>query len=186
MPESIHTKMARGLRRRPLARPAHRPRPYEPWPEEGEGGMVERELPFVMGVLGDFSGDPTEPLEPLEKRKFVQIDRVNFNEVMARIKPRLKLSVENTLQGDGTVMDVELKFNSLDDFEPARVVQQVEPLRKLMETRDKLRDLSTKVDRSQGLENVLARVLEDFGNVQKLSEELGAGSPNSFDDETKR
>ena len=169
MEESIHQKMARA--RRP--RPPHR---YEDEPE----------LPFVVGVLGDLSGEPAEPLEPFEKRKPVQIDRVNFNEVMARMKPRLKLSVKNTLRGDGNAMDVELKFNSMDDFEPARVVQQVEPLRKLLETRDKLRDLSKKVDRSQGLENVLARVLENFGNVQKLSEELGAGSPHRPDDETKR
>lgn len=175
MAESIHEKLKR----------VRKPRVHITYDVETEGGMVERELPFVMGVLGDFSGDPTEPLEPLEKRKFVQIDRDNFNEVMARMKPGLKLRVENTIQGDGSEMAVELKFHSMDDFEPAKIAQQVEPLRKLMETRDKLRDLSTKVDRSSDLESVLEKVLENSDELQKLSQELGDGGSNSPDEEDK-
>lgn len=173
MAESIHDKLKR----------VRKPRVHITYDVETEGGMIERELPFVMGVLGDFSGDPTEPLEPLEKRKFVQIDRDNFNQVMARMKPGLNMRVENTIQGDGSEMAVSLKFNSMDDFEPAKILQQVEPLRRLMETRDKLRDLSTKVDRSSDLENVLEKVLENSGELQKLSQELGTGGPDKPEEE---
>jgi len=135
--------------------------------------MVEKELPFVVGVLGDFSGSPSEPLKPLKDRKFIQIDRDNFNGVMARMTPGLKMKVENTLKGDGSEMAVELKMKSIEDFEPGAVVQQVEPLRKLQETRDKLRDLLTKIDRSEDLESVLERVLQNDAELKKLSGELG-------------
>jgi type VI secretion system protein ImpB len=126
-----------------------------------------------VGVLGDFSGDPTEPLKPLKDRKFVQIDRDNIAEVMARMTPGLNLRVENTLKGDGSELGVQLKFRSMDDFEPANVVKQVEPLRKLLETRDKLRDLLTKVDRSEDLESVLEQVLQNTDQLKKLSSDLG-------------
>jgi type VI secretion system protein ImpB len=109
--------------------------------------------------MGDFSGDPTAPLRPLTERKFVQIDRDNFNEVMASMTPGLKLKVDNTLANDGTQMAVDLKFNSMDDFEPARVAAQVPALAALLETRAKLRDLMSKVDRSEELENLLEQVL---------------------------
>jgi type VI secretion system protein ImpB len=127
----------------------------------------------VVGVMGDFSGDPTQPLKPLKDRKFVQIDRDNFDSVMARMNPGLKMKVENTLAGDGSEMAVDLKFNSMADFEPESVVSQVEPLQKLRETRDRLRDLMTKVDRSEDLENLLEKVLKNQGDLDKLSAELG-------------
>jgi type VI secretion system protein ImpB len=165
MTKSIHDKLKR-------VRP---PRVHITYDVETEGAVVQKDLPFVMGVLGDFSGDPTEPLKPLKDRKFVQIDRDNFNEVMARMTPGLNLKVENTLKGDGSEMGVQLKFKSLDDFAPANIVKQVDPLRKLLETRDKLRDLLTKVDRSEDLENILEQVLENTDQLKKLSEELGAG-----------
>ncbi len=92
--------------------------------------------------------------------------------------------MENTLTGDGSEMAVQLKFNSMEDFEPARVVKQVEPLRKLLETRDKLRDLLTKVDRSEDLESVLEDVLENTDRLKKLSEELGVKAPRREEDET--
>src|SRR5262249_46347503 len=133
------------------------------------------ELPFVMGVLGDFSGKPTQPLRPLKDRKFIQIDRDNINEVMARMTPGLQFRVANTLKGDGSELSVDLKFNSMEDFDPGRVVQQVEPLKKLLETRDKLRDLLTKVDRSDELENLLERILKSDEDIKKLSAELGVG-----------
>src|SRR5262249_28754981 len=145
MGASIHDKLGR-------VRP---PRVHITYQVETEGAVVEKELPFVVGVLGDFSGNPTEPLKPLTDRKFIQIDRDNFNDVMARMTPGLNLKVENTLKGDGSEMSVQLKFNSLEDFEPGKLVQQVEPLRKLLETRNKLRDLLTKVDRSEDLESSL-------------------------------
>src|SRR5437868_10682632 len=142
MSRSIHEKLER-------VRP---PRVHIKYEVHTGGAAVEKELPFVVGVLGDFSGNPTEPLKPLRDRKFIQIDRDNFNDIMARMTPGLNLKVENTLKGDGSEMAVQLKFRSMDDFEPVRVVNQVEPLKKLLETRDKLRDLLTKVDRSEDLE----------------------------------
>jgi type VI secretion system protein ImpB len=144
---------------------------------ETEGAMVKKELPFVVGVLGDFSANPTEPLKPLKDRKFVQIDRDNFNDIMARMTPGLNMKVDNTLKGDGSQMSVQLKFNSLDDFEPGKVAKQVEPLRKLLETRDKLRDLLTKVDRSEDLENILERVLQNTDDLKNLSADLGVSGP---------
>ena len=163
MAESIHEKLKR-------VRP---PRVHITYDVETEGAVVQKELPFVMGVLGDFSGNPTAPLQPLKNRKFVQIDRDNFNEVMSRMTPGLNLRVENTLKGDGTEMSVQLKFNSIEDFEPANIVNQVEPLRKLLETRNKLRDLATKVDRSDKLENLLEQVLSNDEQIKKLASDLG-------------
>jgi type VI secretion system protein ImpB len=137
------------------------------------GAVEEKELPFVVGVVGDFSGNPTEPLKPLKDRKFIQIDRDNFNEVMTRMTPGLNLRVENTLKGDGSEMAVQLKFNSMEDFEPANVANQIEPLRKLLETRNKLRDVLVKIDRSDELEGILERVLQNTEELKKLQAELG-------------
>ncbi len=142
----------------------------------GAGSMAEmRELPFVVGILGDFSGDPTEPLRPLSERKFIQIDRDNFNEVMARMTPGLNIRVDNKLADDGSQMAVALKFNSIEDFEPGRVAEQVPALKALLETRNKLRDLMSKVDRSEQLENLLEQILKNEGELKSLSGELGLG-----------
>jgi type VI secretion system protein ImpB len=161
--ESIHDKLER----------VRKPRVHITYQVETEGAMVEKELPFVVGVLGDFSGNPTQPLKPLRDRKFIQIDRDNFNDVLARMTPGVNCRVENTLADDGTEMAVSLAFKSIEDFEPGRIVQQVEPLRKLLETRDRLRDLLTKVDRSEDLENLLDRVLQNTEDLKKLSSDLG-------------
>src|SRR5437763_13953270 len=99
---------------------------------ETEGAAVEKELPFVVGVLGDFSGNPTEPLKPLKDRKFIQIDRDNFNDVMTRMTPGVNLKVDNTLKDDGSELGVQLKFGSMDDFSPEKVAAQVDPLKKLI------------------------------------------------------
>lgn len=163
MSQSVHSKLSR-------VRP---PRVHITYKVETEGAEVVKELPFVVGVLGDFSGDPTAQLKPLKDRKFIQIDRDNFNDVMARMTPGLNMRVENTLKGDGTEMAVQLKFQSMEDFEPARVVEQVEPLRKLLETRNKLRDLLTKVDRSDDLEALLEKLLQNGEEIKKVSSELG-------------
>jgi type VI secretion system protein ImpB len=163
MAESVHEKLKR-------VRP---PRVHITYDVETEGAVVQKELPFVVGVLGDFSGNPTSPLQPLKNRKFVQIDRDNINEVMQRMTPGLNFRVENTLKGDGTEMSVQLKFNSMEDFEPANVVNQVEPLRKLLETRNKLRDLATKVDRSDKLENLLEQILSNDEQIKKFASDLG-------------
>lgn len=134
--------------------------------EEGDA-MVKKDLPFVVGVLGDFSGNPTEPLKPLKDRKFVQIDRDNFNDVMARFTPGLNLKVNNTLQNDGTEMSVNLKFKSMDDFSPARVAEQVEPLKKLLETRQQLQTLRSMAGRSEELEEALDKTLKETDKHRK-------------------
>src|SRR5262249_28098515 len=139
---SIHDKLER----------VRKPRVHITYQVETEGAEVEKELPFIVGVLGDFSGNPTAPLKPLKERKFIQIDRDNFNDIMARMTPGANFRVANTLKDDGSEIAVQLKFNSIEDFEPARVVEQVEPLKKLLATRNKLRDLLSKVDRSEDLE----------------------------------
>ena len=129
--------------------------------------------PRGVGVMGDFSGDPTTPLKSMTDRKFTQIDRDNFNDVMANMTPGLKLKVDNTLAEDGSQMAVDLKFNSMDDFEPARVAAQVPALAALLETRAKLRDLMSKVDRSEELEALLEQVLKSESELKNLSGELG-------------
>jgi type VI secretion system protein ImpB len=172
--DSVHQKLER----------VRKPRVHIKYEVEIGDAIEERELPFVVGVVGDFSGDPTTKLPDLRKRKFIQIDRDNFNDVMARMTPGLNLKVENTLKADGSEMGVQLKFNSMDDFQPANVVQQVEPLRKLLETRDKLRDLLTKVDRSQDLEGLLEQVLQNEDQLKALSADLGlseSGQPKKED-----
>lgn len=145
-----------------------KPRVHLTMDVETEGGTLKKELPFVVGVLGDFSGNPTEPLKSLKDRKFTAIDRDNFNEVMAKLTPGLKLRVENTVKGDGSEMAVSLKFRSMEDFEPANVARQIEPLKKLLETREKLRELQTKVDLSDKLENVLENILANTEGLEKL------------------
>ena len=167
MAESIHKKLER----------VRKPRVHITYEVETEGAMVERELPFAIGVMGDFSGDPSEPLKPLKDRKFIQVDRDNFNDVMARLTPGLNLKVDNTLQDDGSQMAVELKFRSMDDFEPGAVVNQVPVLKKLMDTRNQLRDLMTKVDRSDQLEKVLERVLQNTDDLKKMGSDLGVDAP---------
>jgi len=166
MSASVHDKLNR----------VRKPRVHITYDVETEGAAIVRELPFVMGVMGDFSGDPTAPLQPMSERKFVQIDRDNFNDVMARMNPGLKLKVDNTLSEEGGQMAVDLKFNSIEDFEPARVAEQVPALRTLMETRAKLRDLMSKVDRSEELEGLLEKVLQNENELKTLSGQLGIES----------
>jgi type VI secretion system protein ImpB len=138
------------------------------------GGAIElKELPFVIGVLGDFVGNPEEALPAIKNRKFVEIDPDNFNQVMAGMKPRLTFSVDNKLQDDGSKMGVELKFNSIEDFEPDNVAQQVEPLRKLVEARRKLSDLRSKMDGNDKLETMLNDVISNADKQKELSDALG-------------
>lgn len=138
------------------------------------GGAIElKELPFVVGVMGDFVGKPEEPLPAFKNRKFVEIDPDNFDQVMAGMSPRLAFTIDNKLQDDGSKMGVELKFNSIEDFEPDRVVQQVEPLRKLVEARQKLSDLLSKMDGNDKLESLLEDVMSNADKQKQLSDALG-------------
>ena len=169
MAESIHEKLKR----------VRKPRVHITYEVETEGAEILRELPFVVGIMGDFSGDPTDPLRPLAERKFIQIDRDNFNEVMARMTPGLNIRVANKLADDGSEMAVALKFNSIEDFEPGRVADQVPALKALLETRNKLRDLMSKVDRSEQLESLLEQILKNENELKSLSGELGLDKPEA-------
>ncbi|GAB2915019.1 type VI secretion system contractile sheath small subunit [Rheinheimera gaetbuli] len=160
--ESIHSKLSR----------VRKPRVHITYDVETEGAAVKKELPFVVGVMGDFAGQNTEALKPLKDRRFVQIDRDNFDEVLKRMNPKLSFKVDNKLAADGSEFNVDLQFKSMQDFEPAAIVRQVEPLDKLMATRNKLRDLMTKIDRSEELENILERVLNNNQDLQQLAQEL--------------
>jgi type VI secretion system protein ImpB len=138
------------------------------------GGAIQmKELPFVIGVIGDFVGKPEEPLPPLKNRKFVEIDADNFNQVLAGMKPRLAFTVENKLQNDGSKIGVELRFSNIEDFEPDNIVQQVEPLRRLVEARRKLADLRSKMDGNEKLEAVLEEIITNADKQKQLSEALG-------------
>lgn len=137
-----------------------------------------KELPFVMGIMADLSGKPAEPLPKMKDRKFVEIDRDNFNDIMAGIKPRLAFQVDNKMAGedseDGGKMNVELNFRSLEDFEPVQVIKQIDPLRKLYEARRRLEDLKTKLDGNDDLEAMLRDMIADAdkqAEVKKLLEE---------------
>jgi type VI secretion system protein ImpB len=167
MPESVQKKLSR----------VRKPRVHITYDVETEGAEVRKELPFVVGVVGDFSGKSYEPAKPLRDRKFIQIDRDNFDDVMKRMTPGAEFRVENTLAGDDTEMPVALRFNSMDDFEPGAVVEQVEPLRKLLAVRNKLRDLMSKVDRSEDLEIILEEVLRNTDKLSALAGELGSETP---------
>jgi type VI secretion system protein ImpB len=163
MATSIHERLSR----------VRRPRVHITYEVETEGAQVVHQIPFVVGVLGDFAGDPEQPLRPLNERKFIQIDGDNFDEVMARIAPGLHLKVDNKLAGEDGKMAVELRFRSLDVFEPARVLDQVPALRALLETRNRLRDLMSKADRSEELEALLEKVLKNESDLKSISGQLG-------------
>lgn len=138
------------------------------------GGAIElKELPFVVGVMGDFVGKPEEPLPAIKNRKFVEIDPDNFNQVLAGMKPRVAFSVDNKLQDDGSKVGVDLTFTNIEDFEPDQIVQNVEPLRKLVEARQKLSDLRSKMDGNEKLENILNDIISDVDKQKQISEALG-------------
>ena len=138
------------------------------------GGAIEmKELPFVIGVLGDFSGKPVDPLPRVRDRKFVEIDRDNFDNVLAGMKPRIQMGVENKLNTEGGKIAVELNFRSIEDFEPDQVVQQVEPLRRLVEARRNLSDLLAKMDGNDKLGELLEDVLSNADAQKQLGDALG-------------
>lgn len=171
MSDSIHDKLKR----------VRKPRVHITYDVETNGAVQNKEIPFVMGVMGDYSGDNTDNKKALKDRKFSQIDRDNFNEVMNNVNPQLNMKVENTLEGDDSEMSVNLEFNNMEDFEPQNIVEKVDPLKKLMETRNKLRDLLTKADRSEDLENLLEEVLSSTDALSSLQGELGTDDDKEGD-----
>src|SRR3954469_22636023 len=144
---------------------------------ETGGAMEMKELPFLMGVLGDFSGQPAEPLARLKERKFVEVTPDNFDDVLASMKPHLAFTVENKLSEDADApkLAVDLNFRSLDDFAPDAVARQVKPLRELLELRTQLADLRGSLQTNEKLDEGLQSTLGDADKMNKLRAELGLG-----------
>lgn len=140
---------------------------------EDGGQTVKKELPFVVGVMGDYSGHSSEADKPFKDRKFIQIDGENFNNVMGKMRPELNIKVENTLSDADEEMAVDLKFNNMEDFEPDNVAKQVPALNRLLEIRSQLRDLLSKADRSEDLEAMLEQIMQDESQLKEMAEQLG-------------
>lgn len=138
------------------------------------GNAIEkRELPFVVGVLADLSGMPEKALPPVSKRNFTLIDRDNFNDVLKKIGPRIAFKVPNRLNEDDTKLNVELRFNHMDDFLPANVAKQITPLAKLLEIRNSLANLKTSLIGNEKLETLLQEIMQDQEKLQKAGAEAG-------------
>jgi type VI secretion system protein ImpB len=155
-----------------------RPRVQITYDVETNGAMVKTELPFVVGVLADLSGQPKDKLPALKQRKVVSIDRDNFNSVLEKAAPRVAMKVDNKISGDGK-LGVELNFKHIDDFEPARVAEQVGPLRELLEMRKRLTQLMSKMEGNDKLEELLGQVLNSTEAAKKLAEQMGIEAPKT-------
>jgi len=145
------------------------------------GDAIElKELPFVMGVLGDFTGQPTEPLPRLRDRKFVEVNPDNFDSVLEGMKPHLAFTVENKLSEDPNApqLKVDLNFKSMDDFAPDNVARQVKPLKELVDLRTKLSDLRGSLQGNDKLEELLLDAVGDKDKLDKLKKEMGDGGSN--------
>ncbi len=130
--------------------------------------IIMKELPFVGGIMADLSGKPEEALPKVKDRKFVEIDRDNFNDIMDSINPRIVYQVPNRLVDDDSKLNLELKFNNMDDFNPVNVLQQVKPLKKLFDARQRLTDLLTKLDGNDDLDNLLQDVVSNTESLEEL------------------
>lgn len=141
------------------------------------GGAIEKkELPLVIGILADLSGKPDQPLPKLKERKFVELDKDNFDEVLGSISPRVAFGVENKLGKPGTNINVELRFKTIEDFSPLNVVNQVAPLKKLLEARGRLSDLLAKLDGNDELDSLLQEVVASNDSLKAIKT---AGGPNA-------
>jgi type VI secretion system protein ImpB len=150
-----------------------RPRVQITYDVETLGAMEKKELPFVVGVLADLSGQPKESLAPMKQRKFVPIDRDNFNGVLEKQAPRLAMRVQNRLTDEDTKLAVELNFKKMDDFEPANVVDQVEPLKELLGMRQRLTQLLGKMEGNDKLEQLLTEVMSNTEKALALAKQMG-------------
>lgn len=162
--DSVHKKKER-------IRP---PRVHISYEVELNGAQVMKELPFVVGVVADLAGQPKTPLDRMKDRKFVEIDRDNFDGVLKSMKPRLALKVDNKLQNDGSELSVELNFEKLNDFRPENVAKQVKPLADLIEIRNQLRDLLGRTEGNDRLEELLGAIIENKDVREKLKSTLQA------------
>ncbi|MEL6475996.1 MAG: type VI secretion system contractile sheath small subunit [Pseudomonadota bacterium] len=139
------------------------------------GAEKKVQLPFVMGVMSDLSGKSEEPLPPVADRKFLEIDVDNFDDRMKSMKPRAAFSVPNTLTNEGN-LSVDITFESMDDFSPAAIAKKVEPLRKLLEARTQLANLTTYMDGKTGAENLMAQIIKDPTLLKALASAPSAKS----------
>jgi len=150
-----------------------RPRVHITYDVETNGAMSKVELPFVVGVMADLSGQPKDPLPPMKERKFVNIDRDNFNDVLAKMAPRLAIKVPNKLTGQEGNLGVELNFKHIDDFEPDKVAAQVPALKELLDMRLRLGQLLTKLEGNDKLEAMLTDILGNTEKAMSLAKEMG-------------
>jgi type VI secretion system protein ImpB len=166
MAESLQHKLDR----------VRRPRVQITYDVETNGALQKVELPFVVGVLADLSGQPKEALKGVKDRKFVNIDADNFDDVLAKSAPRLAFGVDNKLTDDNTKVNVELNFKSLDDFSPAKIAEQVGPLKELLDMRQRLSQLLNKMEGNDKLESLLAQVLGNTEKAAALAKDLGVNN----------
>jgi type VI secretion system protein ImpB len=170
--------MATGSSQKFIAR-NRAPRVQIEYDVEVYGAEKKIQLPFVMGVLADLSGKPAEALPDVADRKFLSIDVDNFDDRLKAMKPRAAFQVPNTLTGEGNI-NVELTFESMDDFSPAAVARKVEPLRKLLEARTQLANLVTYMDGKSGAEELIRKALQDpalLGALVAAPKPVEAGAP---------
>jgi len=163
MSESVQKKLTR-------VRP---PRVQITYDVETGGAIEKKELPLIVGIMADLAGKPDGPVIPIKSRKFAEIDRDNFNDVMASIAPRLAFQVSNKLKDDDSKVNAELRFKKIDDFRPEAIAQQIEPLRKLVEARQRLNDLIAKLDGNDDLDALLQDVAANTDSQKKIKEEAG-------------
>src|SRR5262245_3566772 len=176
MSESLQHKLDR----------VRRPRVQITYDVETNGAMQKVELPFVVGVLADLSAQTKETVKPLKERKFVNVDRDNFNDVLQRSAPRLAMKVDNKLTGDGSSkLAVELNFKNMDDFSPANVAAQVPALKELLDMRHRLTQLMSKMEGNDKLEALLADVLQNTDKAAGLVKEMGGGADAPKEGEAK-
>jgi len=132
------------------------------------GAQKKVDLPFVMGVMADLSGKPVDPLAPVQDRKFLEIDAENFDERLKAMKPHVAIQVPNTLTGEGN-LNVDITFESMEDFSPAAIARKVEPLRKLLEARTQLSTLLSYMDGKDGAEKLITQALSDPEVLKSLA-----------------
>jgi type VI secretion system protein ImpB len=161
--ESIQKKLGR-------VRP---PRVHITYDVETGGAIEKRELPFVLGVLADLAGQPDKPLPELKTRRFTDVDPDTFDRVLEKVEPRLAFKVDNELTDDDTKLSVELRFKKLEDFEPQNVVNQIEPLRKLLEERNRLANLRSSLYGNEKLEKFVEEILGNTDALSRLRSEMG-------------
>ena len=162
-----------------------RPRVQVTYDVETGGAQAKKELPMVVGVMADLSGQPSEPNESLKQRKFIPIDRDNFGEVLSKSGARIATRVPNKLTDEDTQLSVECTFSSMEDFEPENVAKQIPALRELLEMRTQLSNLLGKLEGNDKLESLLSEVLSNSEAAQSLASEMGISADSEEESPTK-